>query len=64
MDYQYTTPAENATFYPSSSSTQMPEQPLGPYMYPSGGNYDPANGGHTFDDITNFSGGTLESKMP
>ena len=31
-------------------------------QFPTGGNYDPQ--GHTFDDITNFSGGTLESAMP
>jgi hypothetical protein len=29
-------------------------------QFPAGGNYTP----HTFDDITNFSGGTLESAMP
>ena len=30
--------------------------------FPDGGNYDP--NGRTYDDITNFSGGTLESAMP
>ena len=31
-----------------------------PYQFPSGDNYDQ----NTYDDITNFSGGTLEDKMP
>jgi len=34
----------------------------GPLQFPTGGNYDPA--GRTYDDITNFAGGTLESRMP
>ena len=34
----------------------------GPLQFPDGGNYDPD--GHTFDDITNFSAGTLEDAMP
>lgn len=36
--------------------------PMGPLMFPSGSNYDPV--GFTYDDITNFSGGTLEDAMP
>ena len=38
-----------------------------PLMFPSGSNYNPdpaTGGGHTYDDITNFSGGTLEDAMP
>ena len=30
----------------------------GPLQFPTGANYDP----QTFDDIANFSGGTLESR--
>ena len=33
-----------------------------PLQFPTGGNYDQS--GHTFDDITNFSGGKLESAIP
>jgi prepilin-type N-terminal cleavage/methylation domain-containing protein len=64
-DCQYTTPADNAAaaaFYPNNSNPPMTQRPIGPYIYPDGYNYDPD--GRTFDDITNFSGGTLESKMP
>jgi prepilin-type N-terminal cleavage/methylation domain-containing protein len=50
---------------------QVAPAPVGPgphccLAFPSGENYwvDPSNGGSTFDDITNFSGGTLESAIP
>jgi prepilin-type N-terminal cleavage/methylation domain-containing protein len=36
-------------------------------MYPTGESYqkiDPVNGGSSYDDITNFSSGTLENSMP
>lgn len=36
--------------------------PPGGLQFPTGGNYDPD--GRTYDDITNFSNGTLESNMP
>jgi type II secretory pathway pseudopilin PulG len=32
----------------------------GPLQFPAGGNYDP----QTFDDVANFSGGTMESARP
>jgi type II secretory pathway pseudopilin PulG len=54
-DTLYATPAANATFYPTS----VPDN-IGPYLFPSGDNYAP----NTYDDITNFSGGTLEDAIP
>jgi prepilin-type N-terminal cleavage/methylation domain-containing protein len=55
LDGQYTRPMPYDKLYTTSPH-------IGPYIYPSGLNYDPD--GHTFDDITNFSGGTLGSKIP
>jgi prepilin-type N-terminal cleavage/methylation domain-containing protein len=40
--------------------TSPTDTPQTPYHYPSGINY----GENTYDDITNFSGGTLEDKIP
>ena len=48
--------------YSSLVSPSGQTYPTDRLMFPSGGNYDPT--GHTYDDITNFSGGTLESAMP
>ena len=51
MDATYTKPTD---FNPTTL--------VGPLQFPSGGNY--AAGGNTFDDITNFSSGTLEDNIP
>ena len=42
--------------------TYTTPNPVGSLQFPDGTNYAPA--GNTFDDITNFSGGTLEDAMP
>ena len=52
LDVLYATPDVN-TFYGSPAV-------VGPYLFPSGNNYAP----ETYDDITNFSGGTLEDAIP
>jgi hypothetical protein len=49
LDMTYTTPPE---YYQPS--------PVYPLQYPTGDNYGP----NTYDDITNFSNGTLEDAMP
>ncbi len=49
LDSVYTAPTDYST------DTKIPV----PLQFPNGDNY----GNNTFDDITNFSGGTLESKM-
>lgn len=55
LDVLYSTPNPDNTFYTVSPY-------IGPYEFPTGENYNPA--GYTYDDITNFSGGTLEDAMP
>jgi type II secretion system protein G len=45
----------------------LPAGPVCCLAFPTGENYqdhDPTTGGSTFDDITNFSGATLESAIP
>jgi prepilin-type N-terminal cleavage/methylation domain-containing protein len=59
MDVLYSTPINpNDGFYPNPLT--MGTSPLGPYEYPTGINY----GVNTFDDITNFANGTLQSAIP
>jgi prepilin-type N-terminal cleavage/methylation domain-containing protein len=70
LDVQYSTPVAEPTFYPTfvagnltTASSAPPSPPNeGPYEFPHGRNYNTQ--GHTYDDITNFSGGTLESNIP
>lgn len=66
MDLFYSQARADAGFYPSSSSANsvlyvygVPAG-VGPYEFPTGGNYD----ARTYDDITNFSNGTLEDAIP
>jgi hypothetical protein len=54
LNVLYATPDESSTFYPSAADN------IGPYLFPSGDNYAP----NTYDDITNFSNGTLEDSIP
>jgi hypothetical protein len=56
LNCQYATPDSYPTFYPNPPVTNS----IGPYLFPSGDNYAP----NTYDDITNFSGGTLEDAIP
>lgn len=56
----YATPKEDSDFYPDGSSDVIPSQPIGPYEFPGGDNYNP----NTYDDITNFAAGELEDKIP
>ncbi|MBU4270652.1 MAG: prepilin-type N-terminal cleavage/methylation domain-containing protein, partial [Planctomycetes bacterium] len=60
LDTRYSTPTGDASFYPPSSLSIFPTCPIGPYEFPNGNNY----GQNTYDDITNFSDGTLENKIP
>lgn len=53
MDRLYATPVAHAAMYPDPPITGS----IGPYEFPTGANY----GAATFDDITNFSNGTLEN---
>jgi prepilin-type N-terminal cleavage/methylation domain-containing protein len=40
------------------------DQPVDLTAYPTGESYRKSGGASSYDDVTNFSGGTLESKMP
>jgi hypothetical protein len=59
LDSQYATPAGDPGFYPNNTPISM-YPPIGPYEFPDGGNYTQ----ETYDDITNFSQGTLEDAIP
>ena len=63
LDTRFSTPTDDRPFYPETAG-QMLVLPttgnIGPYEFPNGNNY----GQNTYDDITNFSDGTLENKIP
>ena len=52
----YAAPYKDATMYPSAATYGSG---IGPYEFPTGTNYQP----DTYDDITNFSTGTLEESI-
>jgi hypothetical protein len=45
--------------YTSPTGYNPPDE-IAPLLFPSGDNYAP----NTYDDITNFSNGTLEDQIP
>ena len=61
----YATPNLDSNFYPDKNSMAATingatKENLGPYEFPTGANYNTA----TYDDITSFSNGTMESAIP
>jgi hypothetical protein len=54
LNVLYATPDANENFYHDATDN------IGPYLFPNGDNYAP----NTYDDITNFSNGTLEDQIP